>query len=241
MHTNLCLVRHCKYNNTHVTLGHQCGLCKSYGHGRCECRSLVAKNNLKEQPQYNNILPVELQCKFGNCEYKIFHTTEGHQCKTCNKLLHSTNTCLYKNYNLQCPICKIQQSININNQRVYDSENVCVICMDNKVELIMKCKHLVFCIDCFKKYNGEIISSDIKKENILINEKYDISNIKILFKSTPSYIKFQYDENNITLIRRLNITSQIEGLTNINEIDNNFIDGYEEITTINNPRLYRLI
>ena len=65
------------------------------------------------------------------------------------------------------------------------SENVCVICMDNKVDIIMKCKHFVFCIDFFKKYNCDNVSSNIKKEILLINEKYDISNIKILFKSTP--------------------------------------------------------
>ena len=238
--TNLCLVRHCKHNNTHVTLGHQCGLCKNYGHGRCECRSNAALDNLKRNLNYNNVLPIELQCKFGNCKYKLYHTTKGHQCNLCSQLLHSSTTCIYKNYNLQCPICKVQQIINIHKQRIYGSENTCVICMDNKVELIMKCMHLVFCIDCFKKYNSEPVISNIKKENILINENYDIQNIKTLFKPTPSYIMFQYDENNITLIKRLNITSDIEGLTNITDIEESFIDGYEQIIVITDPKLYKL-
>ena len=51
---------------------------------------------------------------------------------------------------------------------------------------------------------------------------------------------FQYDENNITLIKRLNITSDIEGLTNITDIEESFIDGYEQIIVITDPKLYKL-
>ena len=42
-----CKVSNCRFANTHVTQGHQCGTCKNYGHGVIECDKPYKINILK--------------------------------------------------------------------------------------------------------------------------------------------------------------------------------------------------
>ena len=33
-----CLVKGCRFKNSHFTIAHLCGTCNSYGHGQLECK-----------------------------------------------------------------------------------------------------------------------------------------------------------------------------------------------------------
>ena len=48
--------------------------------------------------------------------------------------------------------------------KLYNSENKCLICLENNVEIYQpNCGHLCFCVECFEKNNG------INQHNIYIN------------------------------------------------------------------------
>ena len=69
-----CQVRHCRFSNTHVTMGHKCGKCGKYGHGVLECNNLGLINTLC--PYKNNILPEKDWCSVPNCKFHKLHITK---------------------------------------------------------------------------------------------------------------------------------------------------------------------
>ena len=70
-----CAVKGCRYSNTHITSGHQCGKCHQYGHGRMEC-------------SYNS-----QKCFIDGCRYSNTHITQQHQCGNCHQYGHGRRTC----------------------------------------------------------------------------------------------------------------------------------------------------
>ena len=90
-----CRVRHCRYSDTHVTMGHKCGKCGSYGHGVIECNNMGLINSLC--PFKNDSLPEKEWCSIPNCEHRKLHVTKAHQCKKCKILgmnrFHGENSC----------------------------------------------------------------------------------------------------------------------------------------------------
>ena len=91
----LCKVSGCRYAWTHITTGHKCGTCSSYGHGRIECGNTLKINLLAESTR-NDKLPSNLHCNKQNCRYADLHTPEGHKCHMCGQN-HSFANCLERN------------------------------------------------------------------------------------------------------------------------------------------------
>ena len=87
-----CLVKNCRYPNTHVTTGHMCGTCHKYGHGMMEHHNPIYQKELEEKfKMIDNSLPVAKHCTIEGCYYCAHHTTEGHYCRVCKNFGHSIN------------------------------------------------------------------------------------------------------------------------------------------------------
>jgi hypothetical protein len=237
-----CKVKNCRYQTTHVTMGHKCGKCNAYGHGEIECNNKLALTTLK---QYSNEeLPIELHCTFGGCKYLKFHTKDAHHCMTCNKRYHSTATCSdiksTSHYHICCPLCRQQNSISKDQSLIIGSSELCIVCMTNNIQVFLPaCGHACLCLTCVTKLNTNVESdTDIKSQTELINENYPIDKIKTFLKDTPSYVIVYEGMGCVSYIRRLNIHSNIEGFfshsddvysSELVKKGEDFIDGYEYV------------
>ena len=90
-----CKVKNCRYPSSHLTLGHQCGKCKNFGHGIFECGNVDLVMNLLVKFKDQQLKP-EQHCQIVDCKYKDYHTTDGHKCKKCGRF-HSSNECIIDN------------------------------------------------------------------------------------------------------------------------------------------------
>jgi len=150
---NYCKVYQCRFKHSHTTRGHKCGTCSNYGHGQYECNSQTRIENLK--PHWNEVIDENERCTFSNCINKYYHTSIAHPCNICMTLGHCANTCPINNNNnetktLNCPICRISNTIKIQQTKIRGLEETCCICMDKKVEIFLQeCGHVCICYDCF--------------------------------------------------------------------------------------------
>lgn len=241
-----CNINNCRYPYFHVSKGHLCGNCNKYGHGITECNDSIKIRYINNN-YFENELSPHLYCKFGNCQNKYFHMSESHHCELCFERMHSIETCPHNitqpnNIIIICPICRCENSINQSQPIIKGLTDKCVICMDKSVEIYYpKCGHTCVCSECNKRLdkNGNTkefnIFDDIRNESILIDQYYDIVNIKSKLLEYPSYITIYEGMGCISYIRRLNILSPIEGLFNHSDDGyspektlkiNNFITGY---------------
>jgi hypothetical protein len=189
--------------------------------------------------KFNNKLPLILQCKFNGCKYYKYHTIDAHYCELCNEKYHSENSCSFlinNNLEIICPICKKLNIINEKQQKIFGLSDQCVICMENPVEVYFpSCGHVCICIKCSNKIEKNAnpdIYNDIRNEEILIKQNYDLEKIRKNLKPYPSYL-YVYENNECYSIIRIKINNKLEGLFiddsyNINKIikKNNFIKGY---------------
>jgi hypothetical protein len=152
-----CKVKNCRFPDYHVTRGHICGKCHEPAHGQIECRSAHAKELLKEF--INDEIPLAEQCNIPLCDYKKFHTTEGHQCKNCRKP-HAEDSmdCIHNkivtSHVVDCPTCRTENKIKIGQKKMFGLEQTCVVCLDNPIEVYFpQCGHSCVCYNCFDKLN----------------------------------------------------------------------------------------
>ena len=89
---NTCRAKGCRFSNTHVTLGHRCGVCNAFGHGEMECGTKNKIDTLRELSR-NDKIPENLQCNVPNCIYKWSHIKSAHHCRTCSERGHGTSNC----------------------------------------------------------------------------------------------------------------------------------------------------
>jgi hypothetical protein len=89
---NTCRAKGCIFSNTHVTLGHRCGKCNLFGHGKVECGKSSAILLLRDLSR-NDKIPEDFQCNVHDCLYKWFHIKSAHYCKTCSKRGHGASNC----------------------------------------------------------------------------------------------------------------------------------------------------
>lgn len=240
--TSYCHVSECRFPQFHTTYGHKCGKCHQYGHGLLECNQLTKLSQLKK---YNDFLPVNKHCKFGRCKYARYHTSEGHHCSVCGDRLHDKNTCPSNNYNqsmvtiVKCPICKQDNSIKKNQQKVIGLSDTCVVCMNANVNVFFpNCGHVCVCQSCcYHLSNGGKIDpfDDIRNENFLNHQNYDIIKIKNNLREYPSYLHVHEGMGCYSIVRRLGLQFEVEALfvhsddgylpEKQNKIDD-FISGY---------------
>jgi hypothetical protein len=145
-----CKVRECRFNKYHTTRGHRCGTCYEYGHGQLECYDNEKKELLKKY--WNDQINNNERCNFANCKYWIFHKKEGHLCDNCKEFGHNIDNCFKIEKKIKCPICRTDNNIKISQKKIIGLEEICCICMDNKVEIYFNgCGHVCLCFDCFIK------------------------------------------------------------------------------------------
>lgn len=159
-----CNVGGCRFPHTHVTLGHLCGTCKTYGHGRIECNN---NNKIKElNDKYkNDTIPQELWCSIVPCEYKKLHTLTSHHCSVClanhSSSLHNhaniSNTdnipsVADQSFKINCPICRTDNIINKEQKPVPGMTDTCSVCLSDPVQIYFpSCGHVCICKPCFER------------------------------------------------------------------------------------------
>ena len=95
---SICKVKNCRYSEHHVTSRHKCGTCHTLGHGMIECNSKEMKDELK---QYYGDIIIFNMCRVKECIDKTTHTSSGHSCRYCHKMVNHTLYCP----NNGTPIC----------------------------------------------------------------------------------------------------------------------------------------
>ena len=197
----LCKVFKCKFSESHVTYGHQCGSCKKFGHGQYECRHINKINALK---YHNDMLPQYLECKRPYCQHKNKHLTNCHKCNICFGF-HSEYNCklsiefaerkkielsiINPKLTVECPTCKQKCTIFINQNKVYGLDNKCIICMDNIVNVFLPCGHVNICLECTKKIS---LNNDPVIQNHVLQNHTDYNGLQIdELKSDTTYDEFQ--------------------------------------------------
>jgi hypothetical protein len=243
-----CLVKNCRFNQSHVTKGHLCGKCNKYGHGEIECYNIESILKLKQY--YNDKLPENKWCKFGGCQFKEYHTSEAHHCQTCRGRFHSLETCpvnaIPKNIEVKCPLCKKDNVIPKSQNKIYGLADNCVVCLDHNVEIFLpNCGHVCLCYSCLKILDKNSITKpncdpfmDIRSESVLVKENYDIAKIKSLLRDYPSVVYVYEGMGCCTAIRRLKPDDELFGLfihsddgysPEKTEQNLNFIKGYYQV------------
>ena len=145
-----CKVINCSNPNKHVTRSHICELCGYSGHGFMECRYPIMREELEQY--WDDVIKLNDRCNFIDCSNRNYHTTEEHLCVNCNHKGHSFNTCMLRYKTLNCPICRVENRINIMQRKISGLTDECCICMDNKVEIYFKdCGHVCICSLCFQQ------------------------------------------------------------------------------------------
>ena len=152
----ICKVYQCRYNYSHNTKAHLCGICKEFGHGQLECNKPYYLNKLKDNPDYAKQLNPTIWCSVNGCSNKETHTTIAHHCKFC-KINHSDILCPNNPNNPQlikivnCPICRCNNDIyNNTNLKLFGVDTKCAICMTNECNIILPtCRHVCMCNTCF--------------------------------------------------------------------------------------------
>ena len=134
-----CHVRSCRYPYTHVTAGHRCGRCRSWGHGQRECGRQHAVDALASH--LSDTLPENLQCRRTGCTVPWLHITDAHPCEVCET---PGCTCpLWK----QCPVCREWNAVDLE-MKVFTTAE-CIVCLDAKpCVLFPGCRHATVCADC---------------------------------------------------------------------------------------------
>jgi hypothetical protein len=155
-----CKIAYCRYNRTHVTRGHKCGRCGTYGHGDYECRTDYLVQNLRQFD--NDIVLNNLQCTIDDCAYKELHTEDAHHCPKCGKReKHTIANCPLQiseslqsarvSYNVKCPVCRTDNLLN-NPRKIHGLTDICSICYENNVEILFpSCYHCCICMQCLHK------------------------------------------------------------------------------------------
>ena len=94
-----CQVEGCRYVHTHISAGHQCGICKQFGHGQEEHKHHHKMIDLISKIETSNItLPQHMHCTVLGCKRPSTHTNVSHICIYCGNRETCLPTCTKKTY-----------------------------------------------------------------------------------------------------------------------------------------------
>jgi len=195
---NYCKVTCCRFPHSHVTKGHSCGKCNKYGHGIYECNKPDMKIELSKD---NTLLEPKDYCTIEGCQYKKYHMTNAHQCKIClgnhSESLHNIDLTSNPNANnnnindteyneVECPICRTNNKIKINQTIIKGLTEKCCVCLDKEIEIFLPdCGHTCICKSCFdtmkvkksNNINDKISNQDQLPDTILMEAKRKFGNL----------------------------------------------------------------
>tara|TARA_B110000037_G_C16917058_1_gene422756 strand:- start:267 stop:728 length:462 start_codon:yes stop_codon:yes gene_type:complete len=144
-----CQVYNCRFNKTHTTLCHNCGICKKFGHGQFECKNQHLIDILKSKSLLDNMLPQDKWCTFKNCKQKEYHTTNAHHCSICYERNHDKHSCPKNVIKVICPICNKLNLLTSLNHKIFGLSEKCKICHCNEVNVFLPdCGHACMCNEC---------------------------------------------------------------------------------------------
>lgn len=148
-----CKVKFCRFAFFHVTKGHKCTNCETYGHGQMECYKDTQIEKLKEY--YYEEIPLDKRCTVPDCEYKNLHTIQGHKCPDCSYFGHGkeyhAKTDESAFVTIKCPLCQQNNKIQFPFKKIFGiekSEDCCVCTINSSRVLLADCGHLCICSDC---------------------------------------------------------------------------------------------
>lgn len=163
---SFCKVEKCRYNKTHVTIGHKCGKCGKYGHGRIECGNY---DKLEALACDRSILPEKMRCDVKGCKYAHIHTREGHLMVSPDESKEKTIE-----YIIKCPLCRTDNKITDTQKKVTGISDTCAVCMSSKAEVYFpECGHVCICVGCAEKMNTKDLGDIIKQSALsvqIVNE-----------------------------------------------------------------------
>jgi hypothetical protein len=164
MNQQYCLVAGCRFSSTHLTCSHQCTRCKRFGHGQIECRNREKREELQQRIGVSNIrLPQNLYCAINNCRSSWSHTTSAHICMVCGEREHGQSTCPQNRnnqqsnqnaqnfYRINCPFCRMENSISVNQKTTVGHGEECVVCFGQANMFLPNCGHINICLECVKQ------------------------------------------------------------------------------------------
>lgn len=138
-----CQVRSCRHPNTHVTSGHKCGSCGTWGHGVRECGN---SSWIRRLERFKNDV-VDDECTIPGCNFRRFHTTTGHYCNICRTFGHGDEH--HASVSVACPSCRQSQPKSSWIASFVDAE--CPICFEKRsIAISTVCRH-GFCTDCIER------------------------------------------------------------------------------------------
>ena len=152
---SFCRVRGCRFPHTHVTQGHNCGLCGQYGHGQRECQDYAARRALAADA---SVLPPALQCTAAHCERRQTHTLEAHVCEECCARgdAHTLDCIFFSHPPVQhvplrsatCPMCRTSGTM----EPIF-VDATCCVCLEGKSQMVVfsACKHASVCVACSER------------------------------------------------------------------------------------------
>ena len=149
-----CRIAGCRYKETHSSIHHFCGRCRTFGHGMVECGSDSSILRLKRNPDYDSPLPRNRWCTVEGCDNRMFHITSSHVCIHCSGRggYHNTGCPLFAP-TIQCPTCKAE-SIADFGSLLYTGAD-CIICLEaGPVVAFKPCGHANVCSSCARRLSG---------------------------------------------------------------------------------------
>jgi len=155
--SNYCKANRCRYATSHVTAGHQCGVCHQYGHGQVECKKPEVLRGYM-----NDVLPTHLQCQVIGCKHSEVHTTDSHIATRSSELVYDPSLSKWRVRNgedqtVKCPLCRVENKyFDVNSLKVFGITQKCIICAGNDIDVVLPaCKHACMCKTCLEKLNTE--------------------------------------------------------------------------------------
>ena len=148
----LCNVKRCRFPTSHVTSGHRCGTCDTYGHGQMECGHAHQCIALAMNNHNRSAMPPERQCTIDGCVTAWTHETEAHHCTVCGSRGEGSCTCVRVERQVvrTCPHCKEVGNVDLA-FRLFTGGD-CTICMESGPMMVFDaCHHANVCKDCVLK------------------------------------------------------------------------------------------
>ena len=143
-----CKVERCRFSSSHVTLGHQCGICAMFGHGILECGQMSMIQDLSDK-YGSDIMSDSDKCKIQDCPSPQYHSSASHVCDNCGTRGMS-DCCNRSIIQKKCPSCKKDGNIIISDL-VFTSGD-CIICFDKTPMVVFQpCRHANVCLPCARR------------------------------------------------------------------------------------------
>ena len=176
-----CTLRGCRYQWSHTNEAHHCSKCNGRGHSQFYCTSNIVNSNTSSwslsppSTPINNIMPNVDLSGYNNIIPNV-NLSELNESLSINSSNPSASLEIHINdiqkytdldYLLDCPLCRKENVVNLENDRIYGLEEKCKVCTVNSIELNFKsCKHAILCKECCKIIGKQLSDNNTIDEHL---------------------------------------------------------------------------